>query len=530
MPSAGFKPIALLALALVLLVAPIVLGQNASANRTTNATASANASLQANASAGANASANVSAPPVPTPKPAIEIESSFFTRPGERSEVRAFTYRGSKYYMLLVNGKESVIFDSTPKLVSDEAAVKEASSAYIGGLDLPFKQSNVDSLKSDFKTLKESYDNCNSAYYNFTKGVRFCFIISARTWPCNVVYDLDLGTLLNLSFSLGEARRNVNGGFSVMNSSLLSLSASVTDLDNSFAQLDFAGLAGKLQAVKDSAAAFRTGYNNFSNAHSKLVTIKQFATDGGLNRCSMSTTALAAIETSAGIVSQIPSADALTAQVLAFTKERGTAAAGEKAAHSMNETLADFTTRYTAFRKSFEKVNNLQPTYFTNSLQELRQLIDRAKAGNGTEAAQKQFEEKYAEANAALARSNEAVGTYAEGSAQIINASRLLAEAVKKYGTGDSRLQEAEKQLKELKASFELREADMKAGRPAATRKDFESINANATALSTRLASLGRPENELDIVMVAGGVLIILALVGVVIYLRHLRRKQQGLQ
>ena len=114
------------------------------------------------------------------------------------------------------------------------------------------------------------------------------------------------------------------------------------------------------------------------------------------------------------------------------------------------------------------------------------------------------------------------------GDAAIHNATVILGDAVRKFGSNDPRVGDAETQLESVKKSFELKEADLKAGRPVA-RTDFEAVNANATALTTRLASMGRLENELDLTTIGGAILLLLLLGGGVLFLRKMRERQQGL-
>ncbi len=514
MPSEGFKLIALL-LAAAIFLAPLASAQNASAN----SSAALNASV--------NSSGSASAAATPKPLSASDV-AAYFAKQGETTEAKGFAYNGGTYYMVLVNGKESVILDPSLNALTADADIRKAVAAYSSTLTLPFKQSNLDAVSGDYTKLKASFDYCGQVYYNFTSGIRFCFVLVAgKSWTCSAAYDLDLGAFLNASstFSISRDKSQIKSGNAQMNASLQSMAAAIADLNANFAQAGGQGIASKLQAVSAAAANFSTGFDNFSAGYNDLKTVKEFAGDGGLSRCAIDKSSLIDIQTSTGVASSIQTPEAMAAQVVAFTQSRAATAASAKTAAALNAELTAFGRQLDAFKAGFAAVNNLDPSYLNAAFKELTALAAQVASSNNSDAAAAQFNAKFSTAQKVLDSSTAALDFYAKSNVAISNSSRLLAEDYKKFGTSDARLQKADSELKAIKSTFELKEQDMRQGRPA-TKEDFQAINANATSLNTRLASMGRPENELDFVTIGGALLVILAIGGIVFYLRKLKAKQ----
>src|SRR3989344_6032109 len=155
MPSNEFK-CAILVLFLALALLPAAHAQSNGTNGTGNSTG------------------NVTATPSPTPSPsvsAVEEESSYYLEGGEEKEIRDFDYQGSSYHMVVVDGEEALLFDNSANIITEEVKIKELAGAYANSLDNPFKQANLDSIKTSVAELDASYTYCGSAYYNFTKGI-----------------------------------------------------------------------------------------------------------------------------------------------------------------------------------------------------------------------------------------------------------------------------------------------------------------------------------------------------------------------
>jgi hypothetical protein len=479
-----------------------------------------------------NSTGNVTATPTPTPTPSIspvEEAAAYYLEGGEKKEIKDFTHQGASYHMLIVDGSESVIFDASANPVTDEAKVKELAQTYADSLTNPFKQENLDSLKSSAADLNKSYTYCTQAYTNFTKGIRNCFlVIAGHVWLCNFVYYQDLGPILNFNYSLGGSKKSVESGFAAMNSSMQDIKDGVTALDAGFQTFGLIDTSAQLEKIGRAGSNFRAGYQTFLSGHNNLLTTYEFASDGGLNRCAIATSAISTIESSGAMAASVPNPSAMTAKIIEFTSTRSSVAAKAKRVSGLASKLAAFEAKLVTFKAGFTPVSGLDPTYFNNADTTLKSMLEKVKTGNDTDNSAKAFDEKMAEVDAAMNRSLALLPAYASSDTSINNATIVVGDAVRKFGTTDPRVTSAQMELQSIKKSFELKEADLKAGRPV-TKADFEAIQSNSTALSGKLTGLGRIENELDFVTIGGAILLLIVLGGGIWFLRRMRQRQSGL-
>ncbi|MBI3587909.1 hypothetical protein HY095_01810 [Candidatus Micrarchaeota archaeon] len=512
---------------------------SALANGSASANASGSAALNASANATAGApptggNATVNATPAKPALTGVDAEIGYYLNSGETPEKVPVTAGGRKYTLVKVGGSEAIVFDENENALTTLSDINAAVPAYVSQLDIPFKQANLDAIKTNYASLKSSTDYCSQVYYNFTQGNRgsFCFILAAgRAWLCSLIYSTDLSSILNLSVAIGPAKAAINSGFASMNGSLRNINSRVADLDGEFQQASVGGLTPILSDIKSNITSFKAGYDQFNSAHSSMLTQYEFAHDGGLGRCNIDVNAMGNIDSQASAGSSFPNAQAIGNAILSFTAGRTLPASIRKATALREGKVAALEANYARLSSSFKKANrNMDLPGLGKKVADARAKL--GAIGNQTNAsivatAAADADKAITDASLAYESQNAVLADYSASLSAINNASATLATATKKFGTNDPRVAEMRKQVTQLRESFQLSEQDLKSARPV-TAEQFKNAGQNATALSTRLVSLRGRENEIDLTLIAGVILILAALAGGFTLLRKLKANRDA--
>lgn len=531
-----FKRAALLSLIVLLLASQLALGQNGS--NSSNGTA-ANATVAASATPGANAteSASPSASPeaTPTPEPTgaqlLDLEVSYFLEATESSDKLNFTAGGEAYYLVKVGGKNQLLFDSSFKVISDEAEIRRLMAAYVQNLPLPFKKSDFELFKSEFVTVNASWDYCRLVWWEFRTGKRICIEQTTRKLQCWIIFDGDFGSTFSIPSATKENRQNVLNATAKLNASTEEMGELVSRTDAEFDSLNLEPLKARLEELKAATVKIREGYTQFNSGHSQYLTYSPFATDGGLNRCAFNANALTNLEKLTDAAKLFPDAGAAANETIEGTKARLDKGRVRKLAGDVEKKLSDFDKKYKKIRADFQNANDLEATAITGAYVELTSLslsVKNASTFSDAQARASNFESKLSSVEALITQSEASLAAYADSFKKLNNASETLEAATKVYGQNDARLTEMKKTLTELRSSFELKEADLKHGRPV-TAADFQGIADNASNMTATAQNLPRRENEIDFVLIGGLVLLAAMIGGAVWYLRKYKKEQGGL-
>ncbi len=510
-----------LAVLVVLLVAPLAFAANSS-----------NATVNTTGLNSTNTTIIIIASPTPEPKGnLLDLEVSYFLEPSETSATSNFTSGGSTYYLVKVAGKGQLVFDSNYKPVSDEAQIRALVAAYVKSLPVPFKKSDLQSLESEFSSVNSSWDYCRQVWWEFISGKRICIEQTTRKLQCWIIYDGDYGASFGIPPATAENRRNIGNGTYKTNNATIEAGALLASVDAEFDSLGAEDIKARMGSLKDATAKIRAGYTQFNSAHQKYLTYYPFATDGGINRCAFNEKALANMEKLVDVTALFSNTDAISNETAAGSKARLDRGTVRKLAASTEKELSGFELKYKKAKADFDTANKLEPTAITAAFIELTSISLAVKNASTYAAAKSksdEFETKLRAGELLVAQSQDALVPYVDGLRKLNNASNTLEAASKVYGQNDPRLIDLKTQLSTLRSSFELKEGDLKHGRPV-TVTDFQGIANTAANLTATANSLPRRENEIDWVLVVGLVMLVALIAGAIWYLRKYKKEQQGL-
>ena len=499
-------------------------------NGTTNATVNASGGFEVNITANATAG-NESGAPTPEPEKFLttaERETGYYLEEGETYDLANFTSGGKEYFILKIGGQNKLVMDADYQPVTEEARVKQLSSDYAFTLPLPFKRSDFNSVKFEYSSVNDSWAKCRQVFDDFVTGRRTCIEQVTRKLQCWVIYTGDFGPVFNISAATPANRYHVQNGTAMVNASIEALEGQMTEMEAKLDDLKLDSLQAQLLLLQNNTKSLRDGYTRWNTGFSVLLTYAPFATDGGLNRCKFDKEALSNLEKAIAVTGEFPNPDSITAEIMSGIGSRYEKGQVKKLFKTIEKKLLQLKSRYDELNEEFNKVNGVEPTGLNALHQELSDLLNTAKTASNSSLAQEkvgEFNSKHKAYEDLLASSEASLSAYSESLEKINNATASINAAFKVYGQNDPRLLEMQKTVSELKAAFELKEADLRAGRPVTTT-DFQSLASNASNLTATVVSLPRRENEIDLLLIVGLVVLIALIGGGIFFLKKYKQKQ----
>ncbi|MBI5635814.1 hypothetical protein HY993_02515, partial [Candidatus Micrarchaeota archaeon] len=458
---------------------------NATATPAVTATPAANATPAAasnatNASASSNPALNSTNATALVPKPtALEVEAKYYLNAGEEYKAVNFTSGGNQYTMLLIGGRESVLFDSSLNPLDSTGALSPAITDYIAtSVVLPFNSNTLSDLKAKFAALSASTNTCLKTYDDFKQGRAVCYEIQgALKFTCDVIYNMELNFMVeNYSFYIvsestkfPSIKPMLTPALKLFNSTIYSMNASIADLDSTFSSLSFDQIQAKLAAIKTDFTSYEAAYSNFSTVHALMLKSYAFANSGLLNRCSLPSSQVADVKSLVSIEGSFPKVDSMSAQVLSFTSSRAASVAIRKLVWPRKDKLDAFSSLLAKFSSNFSSVNNGQPTFLINSRDAMAKYLANATAATAVDSANAmtgKFDSAYSLSNSTLADSIDSFYFYNQSFYAVQASEKGLAEAYKKYGNVDPRVIDLDNKTKDIRTRFELLQILVELGHP----------------------------------------------------------------
>jgi predicted PurR-regulated permease PerM len=116
---------------------------------------------------------------------------------------------------------------------------------------------------------------------------------------------------------------------------------------------------------------------------------------------------------------------------------------------------------------------------------------------------------------------NATLSDYNASITAVSNASSQINNAIKRYGTGDTRVSGLQKELQELRLSLKANEDKLK--NALFSQIAFKALAQNASNVAFRAATLPPKESEFDFVLLGGVIVLVAAFAYAIFYLRKKR-------
>jgi len=458
----------------------------------------------------------------------VEEAGGFYANPGESVSTALFSSEGFNYAMVKIGGVETVILrevngDYEAELDSAKypKLVKDYLNAQFDALGFTSKAAGV---KSNFNAIKTEEANCIKAAKNF--------VIRARTTvPYVYIYAAGVTTFAaerNATNDLNATLPNFENAFN-------EVSDNVVLLDQAVSNRDVERVVSTLSTINAKAKEFKTLFQRVSNDHAVIIPNfpHAFFLNGNSNNCALEANESTAIDAiiSSSDVGPLKTLSEMTAYIETQTKARLEKALNRKLSASQEQALAEYSQKVSSLRDAYKTVLE-KAGYSTttppldalirkyNELNSIFQSTKNASTSNAS-VVEEQFKKKSGEFESLASSYNASLSDYNASLIAVSNASLQLNNAVRKYGTSDSRVSRLQKEVQELKLSLKANEDKLK--NALFTQTAFRDLALNASNAAFMAATLPPKESEFDFILVGGVIVLVAAFAYAVYYLRKKR-------
>ncbi len=470
------------------------------------------------------AAANASAP-------TAQEAAGNYANAGESASAVEFKAAGNDYAMVKINGAESVLLKRDANgvfaAVANESDLLPVVREY---LQQQFEAIGFASRAAAIKTNYEAYSVEGGRCVEASKKL----IRMSRTTPPYLYITTNAGRDYPREYA---ALNRLKATAQTFEKSFNATGNAVETIDEKVASKNADETIAAFNEIHDQTAAFKAAYVNVSQSHTDIVATfpNAFLLQVDLkDHCALDpnqTTAVDAVITQSSL-GAIKTASELSKQIALTTAARAPDARKRALDSDQRRRIDSFSEQITNLTKEYAEAASAagaQPMTLTvlwTQLGELNTLHTQASTAheNASAALAASFEKKARELEDKIAFFKATESDYAKSLVAVSNATREVDKIVKKYGSNDERVASLQKDLRNLQTASKsyndlLRDA-------MATSASFQSVTANATALSTRAATLAPKENQLDLVLVGGVVILVGAVVGAFYYLK--KKKGEG--
>jgi hypothetical protein len=464
----------------------------------------------------------------------VQEAAQYYANPGESASVANFTVGAAKYFMIKINGVESVVLKEDAANGGYSAVTEEQELA---SLAREYLQQQFDAIgfASRAAVIKDAFAVFETEAGRCVEAAKKLIRMSRGTPP-----------YFYITINAGRDFPREYAALNKLNATLPSFEGAVNRTGNSIATIQSAvssrdadSSAAAFTELHSSATEFKAVYANVSQAHADIVATfpNAFLLQVDLkDHCVLDANETSAVDSvisqsSLGAIKTSPE----LAKQLAITAASRAPAAGKRMVNaeqarriaSLAAQAANLTDAYVEAASGAgagAAAPNL--TILWRNLGELNALQVAGKNASNASASNyaAAFDKKARETEDKIAFFRATLKDYSASLVAVNNATREVDKVVKKYGTNDERVAALQKDVRSLRLLSESYNDLLRDAMTNATA--FQSLTANATLLSARAATLAPKENQLDLVLVGGAVILIGAVIGAFYYLR--KKKQAG--
>lgn len=453
----------------------------------------------------------------------------FYANPGESVSTALFSSEGVNYAMVKLGGVETVILRETDGDYAAEldsakysALVKAYLSAQFDALGFTTKAAGV---KANFNSIADEEAACIKAAKSFVTRAH-------TTVPYIYIYAAGVTTFAAERNATEDLKAKIPDFENAFNS----IDDSIPTLDQAVSNRDVDTAVSTLSTINAKSKEFKTLFQQISNDHAVIMPNfpHAFFLNGNPNNCALDYNESTAIDavTSSSDVGPLKSLTEMASYIDSQTKARHSSALNKMLAATQEQSLAGYSKKVSDLRDAYKAV--LEKAGYSSAsipldalvrkygeLNSIFQTAENATPGSNTSASDEQFKKKGSELNSLASSYNATLRDYNASLVAISNASVQLNNAIRRYGTGDTRVSGLQKEVQELKLSLKANEDNLKNGLFAQTA--FKTLGQNASNVVLRIATLPPKESEFDFVLI-GGVIVLIAAFGYAVF--YLRKKR----
>jgi hypothetical protein len=455
----------------------------------------------------------------------IDNETIFYLNSGETSSWANFSYGNASFYMIKINGQESVLLqESAGELyaVNDSSLSAAATNTYVRTQYLRQFGSTADSLNASLYALNASMEAvCLPGGRNF--------VLSPKYSPTSVLMNELRKQSTIYPTQISRARILMNATLVSLNRILSSMSGNITALKQGAAANDADAVYASAVSIYSLASRVLPTYANATLSVRNVVPLLPwtFFVDYVNYSCTLTTP----ISTNVNIIlSQTQSVTAMNASELVprvynQTVSRLPSAMAKKSFYLKEVVYLNASIAANATSQAFYSIRKVQLKSLNSSVKDLGKLINDirdAKTVSAVSSLSSQFDSKANQLNQLISSFNSVTDDYNATSIAMASCASAVAKAKERFGETNERVRSLRSRQIALETRMSAAENNLAAGRvPNAT--EFKSIIDEANSLRLAAQNLGVQANEIDLTTIAAVVITVAAIAGLFWYFKRMK-------
>ncbi|MCL5011366.1 MAG: hypothetical protein M1594_00515 [Candidatus Marsarchaeota archaeon] len=445
--------------------------------------------------------------------------TNVYLKSGETSSFVNFTYNSQNYYMMKINGQESMIFQSNNTPVTDQNTINQLLSAYFSS---QFSQLPFNNLESQ---INASFYNVSFYYGGCLQGIESYLAVPYNTYMLSVIIP-NQGFVCQLQWEAYNDMQNIT---SAQNQSIYNLNQSIQQFYSNVQQQNINGILGILSTIQTSAQQLDTSYNrmtsdfttftNFCGGNNtNTAIIGMFLTPTQQNEnisCFYQSFIDQDLKNIAGLAQQGNNYNiqSMESQIYTQTTQRTNAAQIEmQKSQSLNEMQSAEAT--------YQKVKNFYAgtsvsTSFLSGLQ--LQAQNSLNSSNFSSGIIDKFSQAVQQFYGVSSQFN--LTTYS-----LSNTLNVINTAIERVGRSDPRIQQVQQNYTSIEEQYKNLSQELSNGIPITTSQ-LQAVQTQSDSLSNYATSLQPPENQFGWIQIIAVIVIVIVIIIVLFYFKKFKKE-----
>ncbi len=459
----------------------------------------------------------------------------FYLKSGESLKLESIVAGGKAFSLVKIDGEPSIVLapsGNTFEPLTTKEALDPVLEAYAQQI---YKAKDFNKSAA---LISEAAPNITAVLGDCDIGAQtFIKSLPSRTIR---IGKANLGLFYLISRSSNSTYKAEWDAIQLVNNSFPAYHAAYADYTEKSGQFATNVVAGNVDAVleavpaiSNSVSTLKKEYTALTSAYASLKASKElsaillytFYEAGNAHTCAFNgnaTTLLSKVENEFTDRSLKSKAQMLEL-VLSRTGERQQTAAKDTAHAARSENhakivanLNNVTAKFTAsgYTVDFKSLNAKKEA--------MTKALEAIKAGGDVKA----YDSVYAEVNEALPKYSDTLAPFQDAAEAVKKASENVSSAQRKYGDADKRVMELKQEYAGLASNFTSHVNLLGSGSIPEASAKFAEAKAQAIDMAKRAGELQAKGNELDITVIAGVVLLLLALGATLFYFKKMKQSQ----
>jgi|GEM_PF-2878824 len=445
--------------------------------------------------------------------------TNVYLKSGESSSFVNFTYNSQNYYMMKINGQESMIFQSNNTPVTDQNTINQLLSAYFSN---QFSQLPFNNLAQQ---INSSFYNVSFYYGGCLQGIESFLSVPYNTYMLSVIIP-NQGYVCQPQW---EAYKDMQNITAAQNQSIYNLNQSIQQFYASIQQQDINGVLEVLNSIQTAAQQLDSSYTrltsdfttftNFCGSNNtNTVIIGMFLSPTQQNEnisCFYQSFIDQDLKNIANLAQQGNNYNIqnMESQIHTQTIQRVSAAQIEiQRNQSLNEMQSA--------EALYQKVKNFYAgtsvsTSFLSALE--LQAQNSLNASNFSNGAIDNFSEAVQQLYALSSQFNQT--TYS-----LSNTLNVINAAIERVGRSDPRVQQAQQNYTSIEEKYKNLSQELSNGLPV-TASQLQAIQIESDSLANYTSSLQPPENQFGWLQIIAVIIIVIVIIIVLFYFKKFKKE-----